>query len=44
MCNGSVWVNCGCWGEFVEVCGNSGGGWGGGDSNYSVICSSNNNC
>lgn len=40
--NGAVWVNRGCRGEFAEARGNSGGNWGGGgNSNYSVTCSSN---
>jgi hypothetical protein len=40
---GAVWVNRGCRGEFAEARGNSGGNWGGpgGNSNYSVTCSSN---
>ncbi len=42
MRNGAVWVNRGCRGEFAEARGNSGGNWGGGgNSNYSVTCSSN---
>ncbi|MGK3725519.1 DUF3011 domain-containing protein [Stenotrophomonas maltophilia] len=37
--NGSIWVTNGCRAEFVEAR----GGWGGGNSNYSITCSSNNN-
>ncbi|WP_313348269.1 DUF3011 domain-containing protein [Stenotrophomonas sp.] len=37
--NGAIWVNRGCRGEFAESRGNWGGG--GGNSNYSVTCSSN---
>ena len=37
--NGSLWVNNGCRGEFrVRT-----GGWGGGNNDYSVTCSSTNN-
>ncbi len=38
--NGAIWVRSGCRGEFAE---SRGGGWGGGNSNYSVTCSSDNN-
>ncbi|WP_099487620.1 DUF3011 domain-containing protein [Stenotrophomonas maltophilia] len=37
--NGSIWVSNGCRAEFVEAR----GGWGGGNGNYSITCSSNNN-
>jgi len=41
---GSIWVTRGCRAEFVEGRGHGGrpgGGWGGGHSNYTVTCSSN---
>lgn len=44
--NGAVWVNGGCRGEFAEARGggsNWGGGWSGGNANFSVTCSSNDN-
>ena len=39
--NGMIWVNRGCRAEFIE--GNGGWNPGGGNSNYSVTCSSQNN-
>ena len=39
--NGTVWVDRGCRAEFIE--GNGGWNPGGGNSNYSVTCSSQNN-
>ena len=36
----TIWVNNGCRAEFAQ---RTGGGWGGGNPNYSVTCSSDNN-